>query len=121
MKKIVIAEDNELNIIILEGLLGKQYDLRIVKSANEVHELIKNVTPDLFLLDIVMSEKNGIELCKELRQFKAFSKTPIVFMSAVQDKKVHQAAYKSGANDFIIKPFKSLELKKTLHTLLHEA
>ena len=76
MKKIVIAEDNELNIIILDGILNDTYNLSITRSAEEVYKIIENETPDLFLLDIVMGEISGIDLCKELRSTERFTQTP---------------------------------------------
>ncbi len=120
MKTIVIAEDNELNITILNGILNETYDLILARSAEEVYRIIKNETPDLFLLDIVMSEISGIDLCKELRSSERFAQTPIVFMTAVQDEKIYDSAFKVGANAFITKPFKSAELKNTLSDLLSD-
>ncbi len=117
-KTIVIAEDNELNITILDGILKETYDLIIARSAEEVYEILKTETPDLFLLDIVMSKISGIDLCKSLRNDKKFATTPVVFMTAVQDKKIYDSAFKVGASAFIAKPFKSSDLKHTLSQLL---
>ncbi len=118
MKTILIAEDNELNITILDGILHDTYDLIIARNAEEVYQIIQNEHPDLFLLDIVMSNISGIDLCKTLRSSETFASTPVVFMSAVQDKKIYDSVFKVGANAFIAKPFKSSELKQTLVTLL---
>ncbi len=118
MKKILIAEDNALNITILDGILSSTYELSVARSADDVFEILKCETPDLFLFDIVMEGKNGIELCKDLRTNDTFAQIPIVFMTAVQDKKVYDSAFKAGADAFITKPFKSAELKSVLSNLL---
>ncbi|RUM63596.1 MAG: hypothetical protein DSZ03_05135 [Sulfurimonas sp.] len=119
-KTIIIAEDNELNITILDGILHETYDLIIARSAEEVYQILKTETADLFLLDIVMSKISGIDLCKSLRQDERYVNTPIVFMTAVQDEKIYDSAFKVGASAFIAKPFKSSDLKNTLSQLLSQ-
>lgn len=118
MKKILIVEDNELNITILNGILNSSYELSIARSAEDVFKILEYETPDLFLLDIIMKNKSGIELCKELRTDEEYANVPVVFMTAVQDQNVYDAAFKAGADSFITKPFKSAELKKILSNLL---
>jgi CheY-like chemotaxis protein len=118
MKKILIVEDNELNITILDGILSSTYELSIALSGEEMFTILKSQTPDLFLLDIVMEGKSGLDLCEELRSHETFKQIPIVFMTAVQDKSVYDAAFKAGADAFITKPFKASELKNALKNAL---
>ncbi len=118
MKKILIVEDNELNITILDGILSDNYELSVAQNDKEMFNILERQTPDLFLLDIVMEGKNGLDLCKELRDDEKFKQTPIIFMTAVQDKSVYDAAFKVGADAFITKPFKAAELKSAIANAL---
>jgi CheY-like chemotaxis protein len=118
MKKILIVEDNELNITILDGILSNDYMLSIAQNDEEMVDILETLTPDLFLLDIVMEGKSGLDLCKELRNSEKFKQIPIIFMTAVQDKSVYDAAFKAGADAFITKPFKAAELKNAIANAL---
>jgi CheY-like chemotaxis protein len=74
--------------------------------------------PDLILLDLMMPEPNGFEVCKMLRADPNFAKTPIVIITAMDDNASKETAYSAGANDFLTKPFRMDDLAQTIQALI---
>lgn len=74
--------------------------------------------PDLFLLDLMMPDLNGYELCALLRADPKFSSTPIIVVSAMEDRESKTRAFTTGANEYITKPFDIVELGERIERLL---
>ncbi|THB67386.1 MAG: diguanylate cyclase [Spirochaetaceae bacterium] len=108
---LLIVDDQPENIQIAASIL-KADDLTIsyATSAQEALERIKNLDIDLFLLDIMMPEVDGIELCRQIKQLPAYKQIPVIFLTAKTDKETLIRGFKEGAVDYISKPFFSQEL-----------
>jgi len=117
MRKILIVEDNTLNITITLEALRDEYDVSIALSAKEALELVKEELPDLIILDIVMEGMNGLELCRRLKRDVATRFIPIIFITATYDL-LKTEAYDAGGDDFIAKPFKAKTLRSKIVSLL---
>ena len=74
--------------------------------------------PDLILLDLMMPEPDGFQLCRMLRADPNFLRTPIIIVTALNDEDSRIVALGAGANDYLTKPFHIKELKKRIDTLL---
>ncbi|MFV8226768.1 response regulator transcription factor [Christiangramia aquimixticola] len=112
MKKIFLVEDDHgLRDLISFLLEDKEYDVEAFPNATSFEKRINNEQPDLILLDIMLPDGNGVELCKNLKNSQDKNEVPIVLMSAHADPSI---ADDSGANDFIKKPFDIEELYSRL-------
>ncbi len=117
MKKILIVDDNELNITVLLEMLGDGYDLSVALSGEEALDSVKYEVPDLIILDIVMGQLSGIDVCKKLRRKKETRGIPIIFLTATYDL-LKKEAYEAGGDDFLPKPFKAKLLRQKVEDLL---
>lgn len=120
MKSIILAvDDNPVNIELLEAYLLKD-GYEIIKATNGVEavEKIKEHPPDLILLDVMMPEMNGYEVCKKLKDDPGYRFIPIIMLTALHDVKDKIKSIEAGADDFISKPFNHLELTTRIKSLL---
>lgn len=117
---ILVVDDNPHNLQLVAALLGEQLgcDLSFAGSADEALEVLAEVTPDLILLDVNMPEKDGFQLCTELRQRETTSEVPVIFLTAQQDTKSIVRGFEVGGNDYVTKPFESQELLARVRTQL---
>ncbi len=118
LKKILIVDDNELNITILLNALGSRYDMSVALSAKEAFEAIEDELPDLIILDIIMDEMSGIEVCKRVKSEKKTEHIPVIFLTAAHDA-LKESAYKAGADDFMGKPFEGAVLRSKIKRLIN--
>lgn len=114
---ILIVDDNEFNIEVLLDLLH-MYDLVVATDAKSAFEVLKNEDVDLILLDIMMPEIDGYEACRIIKSNDETKDIPIIFATAKVDEESIQKAYESGGVDYVIKPFKALELLARVRTHL---
>ncbi len=110
MKKILIIDDTRVNIVILQELLSKKYDVISQTNGFKAIEIVKNEKVDLILLDVMMPEIDGFETCKILKQNPKTKDIPIFFITAKADEDSIENAYELGGSDYISKPFKPKEL-----------
>jgi len=109
MRKILIVDD-ELSVRdSLRMIFKKEYLVVMAGNAAEASEKIQKEEPDLIFLDIVMPEKDGMEMLKEIRQNQPL--TPVVMLTATKTVKTAVEAMKLGAYDYITKPFDVEELR----------
>ena len=103
--KILIADDEPDILEILQYNLRKEgYEVLTAKNGNEAIKKKKKNHPHLIILDIMMPGKSGIETCSILRLMPEFSKTFIVFLTALNDEVTEIKGLETGADDFIAKP-----------------
>ncbi len=108
--KIVVVDDTPLNIRLLEAVLApRNYTVLPATSGRDALELIGRERPDLILLDILMPEMDGYEVCRRLRNDPATRALPVVMITASGDQEKLKAL-EAGADDFIAKPFDKAEL-----------
>jgi diguanylate cyclase (GGDEF)-like protein len=105
-KTILIVDDSKLNIEILSDILKtKLYRIVVAKSGKKALEFAKIKKPDLILLDIMMPEINGFEVCKLLKNNSETAAIPIIFISGLDKSKDIVKGFQVGAVDYIVKPF----------------
>lgn len=108
-KTILIVDDSISNLDILSELLI-EYDVIDTTSGADALEIVKEEKIDLILLDIVMPEIGGYEICEILKSNPDTKDIPIVFLTAKTDEDSIEKAYEIGGNDYIAKPLKPKEL-----------
>ncbi|GGA08044.1 response regulator [Neptunicoccus cionae] len=112
--KILAVDDDTLALNVLQATLeaGGYTDITAAQSGAEALASLENTdTPfDCFLLDILMPDMDGVELCAEIRTKAAYQKTPVLMITGLSDQSSMDRAYGAGATDFVTKPFNGLEL-----------
>ena len=108
-KTILIVDDTETNIDILVDLLD-DYDIRVALDGMSAIEIVNDERIDLILLDIMMPEMDGFEVCRRLKKDPNSNNIPIIFLTAKTDEDSIEKAYEVGGADYVTKPFRPREL-----------
>ncbi|MDM8538599.1 ATP-binding protein [Desulfobacterales bacterium HSG17] len=103
--KILVVDDNETNIDILVEALEDAYDIRIATDGKRALKTVLADPPDLILLDIMMPEMDGYEVCEILKQNETTKKIPVIFLTALTEEQNESKGLALGAIDYIKKPF----------------
>ena len=113
--KILMADD-EANITNMAGaILGDAgYDVITAPNGIEAFEKAVSEKPDLIILDRNMPGMDGIEVCKKIRDTKGICSIPIVFLTGREEEKEILEGLRSGAEDYITKPFNITDFKKRI-------
>ncbi|NOR51303.1 MAG: response regulator [Gammaproteobacteria bacterium] len=115
-KKIVlIVDDTAANITLLNNLLRTKYKIRAAPSGERALELAhKEPRPDLILLDVMMPEMDGFEVCRQLKTDPETAQIPVIFVTGKDDAKDEQEGMSLGAVGYLQKP---INLKLVLELL----
>ncbi|MBK3332423.1 diguanylate cyclase [Persephonella atlantica] len=108
-KTILVVDDNAENLDILAELL-EEYDVIDTTDGYEALEILNEEKVDLILLDVMMPEIDGFELCKKIKDNPQTQDIPIMFITALTDEDSIVKSYEIGGSDYITKPFKKKEL-----------
>lgn len=104
--KVLIVDDDPNILMSLEFLMRKSgYEVLIARNGKEALELLNSNTPDITLLDIMMPDVDGYEICKQVKKSKKLKTCKIVFISAKTKEADIQKGYDAGADLYITKPF----------------
>lgn len=103
---ILIVDDMQVNLAILSEILKDEYHIKIAKSGKKALEIVENGNIDLILLDVVMPELDGYEVCEILKQNDKTKDIPIIFVTANKETDDEEKGFQKGAVDYITKPFK---------------
>lgn len=119
MKKptILCVDDTLLNLSIYEEYLSDEYSVKSVTSGNACLDYLERSTPLLIIMDYVMAELDGIEVCRLIRKNNMLDDVPIVLCTASPYATVKEEARQAGANAFLAKPFEEEDLKKVISRL----
>jgi len=116
---ILIADDAPANLKVLSEILRLEgYKVRPVLNGTQALEAAEQMHPDLILLDIMMPDINGYEVCKRLKSNPELCEIPVIFISALSDTDSVIQAFMVGGIDYISKPFKAEEVKVRVSTHL---
>ncbi len=103
---ILIVDDTPANLRVLSEMLTKHgYAVRAIKRGQIALEAIEKFPPDLILLDIMMPELDGYEVCQKLKENPEISEIPVIFLSSLNETIDKVKAFKVGGVDYIGKPF----------------
>lgn len=107
---VLIVDDTEANIDILMEIL-EEYDLVVAMDGESALETVEEELPALILLDVLMPDIDGFEVCKRLKSIPETATVPIIFLSALSGDEEKQKGLDLGAVDFITKPFDPSEIQ----------
>ena len=117
-QKILIVDDTTENIKILTNLLRNEYTTLFAKNGKAALIQARSKQPDLILLDIVMPEMDGFEVCRALQKDPETSGIPVIFVSAKGEEGDETKGFEAGAVDYIIKPISPPIVKARVKTHL---
>ncbi|MER0439573.1 response regulator transcription factor [Emticicia sp. W12TSBA100-4] len=120
MKKILLVED-EINVVsfIKKGLTEEDFEVSVALDGSSGTQMASDNDFDLIILDIMLPDTNGIEVCKILRNKNI--QTPILFLTALNTADNIALGLNSGADDYLAKPFKFIELVARIKALLRRS
>ena len=111
MKKILLIEDDADLFSLLKYNLEKEgFLLTGSQTGKGAVELCRQMRPDLILLDIMLPDSDGLDICKGIRQDPDLAPTPIIFLTARASETDRIVGLELGANDYVVKPFFVREL-----------
>ncbi|MCP5052418.1 MAG: response regulator [bacterium] len=114
---ILLVDDVPENIQVLYQILNNgDYSFAIASGGNEALQLVEKKLPDLILLDVMMGDIDGFEVCRELKKDAPKSDIPIIFLTAKVDVEDKVRGFKLGAVDYITKPFEDAEVLARVQT-----
>ena len=113
---LVVDDDTRIRTLLQKYLISQGYFVSSVKSAFEAEEILKDVTFDLIILDLMMPGKNGITFTQELRADKNL--VPIIMLTAMGEFEDRIAGLEIGADDYLVKPFEPKELLLRISKIL---
>jgi len=117
-QKALIADDDPLMRRLCWGILNLA-GCQVITAANgrEAVELATRELPQLIVMDVVMSEMNGLEALRELKQAEATKTIPVIMITGKADRKTRKESAASGAAAFLAKPFRPAQLLKAVRRL----
>lgn len=115
---ILVVDDEPTNLRVLNQLLNDTYKLTFAKSGQEALRLVEKEQPDLILLDVMMPEMTGYEVCEKLKSNSQFKSIPVIFVTALNDATDEARGFSVGAVDFISKPISPAVVKARVKTHL---
>jgi DNA-binding response OmpR family regulator len=111
MKKILLIEDDTDLFALLKYNLEKEgFSLTGLQTGKGALELCRQTRPDLILLDIMLPDSDGLDICKGIRQDPELAATPVIFLTARASETDRIVGLEIGANDYVVKPFFVREL-----------
>ena len=114
----VVEADNDISRLVQHHLEASGYATTIFANGRGVIEEAERVSPSLFLLDVMVPGKDGLELCRTIRQVPWLASTPIVFLTAKNSEADRILGFNLGADDYISKPFSPRELVARVRAVL---
>jgi two-component system, OmpR family, manganese sensing response regulator len=119
-KSILYIEDHEeTRLMIIAALEIDGYRVVTARTASAGLMLAQNSHFDLYLIDYMLPDSSGVDLCRSLRSFD--SVTPIMFLTGVSDPEVRRQAFEAGAQGYIVKPANFNEMKAAMAGLIQES
>lgn len=114
-QSILVADDEPSILLSLQFLLQKAgYEVRLAHNGEEVIQAVEQSTPDLLLLDAMMPQRDGYDVCQTIRADPRWKALPIIMLTAKSRDVERQKGMALGATDYVTKPFSTRDLVATV-------
>jgi len=114
----VVEDDPDISRLVRHHLEGEGYSVKLFPTGTSVLSESERQRPTLFLLDIMVPGKDGLELCRQIRQSSALAMTPVIFLTARGGEADRVLGLELGGDDYIPKPFSPRELVARVKAVL---
>ncbi len=121
MKNVLVVEDCAEIQILVKGSLGGLYNIFFANTVIDAKKILSQNTPDLVIIDIVLPDGDGFELCSHIKSDFKTQAIPIFFLTSKTETKDKVLGFSLGADDYIVKPFDPLELRARIESKLKKS
>lgn len=120
-KRILVVEDEE-SLLKLESILltSKGYDVQGATNGQEALDMLSEAHPDLILLDIMLPNMDGFEVCRRIKENPETRHIPVIMLTAKKSREDMAKGHEVGADWYITKPFKSANVVETIQRFLNK-
>ena len=116
---VLVVDDTVENIDILNSILGNDYKVKVALNGEKALKIAQKKPPDIILLDVMMPEMDGYEVCERLKTDIATKKIPVVFVTGHQDEEERKKGLELGAVDYLTKPVDPALVMEKVKTYLN--
>lgn len=117
-KRVIIVEDEPNIAESLNFILDRAgYDVKWVGDGNDAVFEIQNHHPDVVILDVMLPNRSGLEILRDIRAARAIARTPVLMLSAKGQSKDVEIAIETGADHYMVKPFSNAEVLAKVNEL----
>ena len=116
---VLVVDDTSSNIAIFSKTLSPEFRVKAAKNGPKALKICFETPPDIILLDIMMPEMDGYEVCRKLKLNSKTKDIPVIFVTAMVDAENEPRALELGAVDFITKPINPLIVLERIKNHLH--
>jgi len=118
---LVVEDDFDISNMLRIYFSGQQYDVQVAPRGGDALQMTRKQLPELIILDIMLPDMNGYDVCRELRTTTRTSHIPIIFLTQKDERSDKIAGLELGADDYITKPFDIEELKLRVKNAIDSA
>lgn len=116
---ILVIDDEPASFAVIKALLHRDdYNLVYVENGKDALQQLEVINPDLILLDVMMPEMDGIEVCRAIKSNPAWQMIPVISVTALNTKEDLARSIAAGADDFVTKPVNGVELRARVRSML---
>ncbi len=109
--RILVVDDDPVNLQVIASALKNEYDIFTVLNGYDAISQLRKHTPDLILLDVMMPELTGFDLCAIIKSDTAFAEIPVIFLTSLDNEAAELRGFELGGIDYLAKPVNLVLLK----------
>lgn len=119
-EKLILVVDDSKTSLMMSQMILKKYPCRVITAEDgaQAVEVAASRHPDLILMDVVMPNMNGFEALKAIRSNESIRHIPIIMVTTRSEADNIEVGFRNGCNDYVIKPFSSVELLEKIENLI---
>ena len=118
---LIVEDETDIATLLRYNLEAEDFRVYTAETGDEAQHAIAEKLPDLILLDWMLPEVSGIELCRRFRAREETSRVPIIMLTARGEEEERVRGLSTGADDYVVKPFSVPELIARIHALLRRS
>jgi len=115
-KKLLIVEDNPVNLDIFNEIFEDGFNIKMVMDGIQALDIVESYMPDMIILDVMMPNMDGYEVCKKIRSNPKLSNIKVIMVTARAMESERQKGMDAGADEYITKPFDEDELLERINS-----
>lgn len=119
--KVLAVDDNSISLATIEQALKDKYEVIPLNSGVRALQYLKKNHPDVILLDVRMSTKDGVETLREIREMEDCKDIPVMMLTSQNDKHTVLESVMLGADNYILKPFNIEDLRERIANVLKKS